>query len=353
MNEQLYNLGMNLIKGNQGEIAYLCFKEISDKYKLYKIEPFKPEDYFIPHVARFQHVKLYTDRWVLFNQDKISWQELSQRSLEPLPFILGRVSSDFQQAIVEEMDATMTIPEPCLFLGGDENYCHWINRYLMRLSHIEEYPELKKLPLVINSELSKFQRESLALLDIPEERLLKVPPKTMITFEDLIIPVNVRSTEMFPSACSWFRKKVEKYLLPPQGRRIYVSRGGAPGRIMTNEKEVLEILDKYQFEVVNPGDFSFVDQIKMFSEAEIIVGPHGAGLANLIFAPKNAFVIELADSVVERMHDFQEIAQTIPLRYKRLVSQKVTFYEGKQMHDFHDYIVDIEEFKHSLEQILH
>ncbi len=347
--QKIYNLGMNLININQAEAAFLCFKSLSEKYMLYDIVRFATNDYILPYIVRLHHVKLFTERWMLFNRDKIHNLELAQRNPKVLPFVQARVTPDYKQAIVEETESALTISEQCIFLGGDENYCHWINRYIMRLSLIEDYLNLQTLPLVVNAELSKFQKESLKLLNISDERLLKVPPNTMITFEDLIIPVCVRDTDLLPQACAWLRRKLEKYRFAPTGRRIYVSRGEIPGRILINEKEVLELLAKYHFEIINPGDYSFADQIRIFSEATAIVGPHGAGLVNLVFAPEKAFVVEFSNNVLERMIDFQEISEALSLRYTRLISQNLRFIAGKSMHDFHEYDVDLESLKKSLE----
>ena len=41
------------------------------------------------------------------------------------------------------------------------------------------------------------------------------------------------------------------------------------------------------------SNLDFKDQISIFNNAEIIVGPHGAGFANLVFCKNNTKVIEL------------------------------------------------------------
>jgi capsular polysaccharide biosynthesis protein len=44
---------------------------------------------------------------------------------------------------------------------------------------------------------------------------------------------------------------------------------------------------------------SLADQVELFSEAKVVIGPHGAGLTNIMFAPKGAIVIEcFGDSYV-------------------------------------------------------
>lgn len=56
------------------------------------------------------------------------------------------------------------------------------------------------------------------------------------------------------------------------------------------------------------------NQIEIFSSSEVVVAPHGAGLANLVFLPDNAIVIELFDrSFINR--DFMMRARHITPYY--------------------------------------
>jgi capsular polysaccharide biosynthesis protein len=64
-------------------------------------------------------------------------------------------------------------------------------------------------------------------------------------------------------------------------------------RIVTNEDEVVEMLAGRDFKVIDPGELPVTEQIRTFAEAEWIVAPHGAALANLAFASHGASVIEL------------------------------------------------------------
>ena len=76
-------------------------------------------------------------------------------------------------------------------------------------------------------------------------------------------------------------------------RRLFVSRGDAKKRRLINEDKVLARLERFDFEVVTPGRLPLADQIGLFSEAQIVAGPHGAGLTNLIFMPAGGSVIEI------------------------------------------------------------
>jgi capsular polysaccharide biosynthesis protein len=73
-------------------------------------------------------------------------------------------------------------------------------------------------------------------------------------------------------------------------RRLYVSRRGA--RRILNEDELIAALEPLGFEVARPDELDLPTQVALFSEATIIVGPHGAGLTNMVFARSGA-VLEL------------------------------------------------------------
>lgn len=81
---------------------------------------------------------------------------------------------------------------------------------------------------------------------------------------------------------------------PPAGpgRRLYLSREGAAIRRVTNEPAIVAMLSRHGFEIVEPGAIPFSRQIELFRSADIIVSPHGAALANLMFCRPGTRVFE-------------------------------------------------------------
>jgi len=77
-----------------------------------------------------------------------------------------------------------------------------------------------------------------------------------------------------------------------EGRRLYISRNDAVLRRVTNEAEIVAMLDRYGFEPVESGRMLFEEQVRLFASAGIIVAPHGAGLANLMFCRPGTKVLE-------------------------------------------------------------
>ena len=82
----------------------------------------------------------------------------------------------------------------------------------------------------------------------------------------------------------------------PTGARLYISRRRSRLRPLTGEERLEEELAAQGFQVVFAEELSFAEQIRVFHRARIIVSPHGAGLANLVWGGQVERVIELFPS---------------------------------------------------------
>jgi capsular polysaccharide biosynthesis protein len=75
-------------------------------------------------------------------------------------------------------------------------------------------------------------------------------------------------------------------------RRICIRRRSL--RALANAQVVESFLSRNDFEFHELEDMPAADQIAMFQDAEFIVAPHGAGLANLLFCASGTKVLELS-----------------------------------------------------------
>jgi len=82
----------------------------------------------------------------------------------------------------------------------------------------------------------------------------------------------------------WFRDRVLPGRSSTHNRRLFISRKDAPTRQLVNEAELIEHLAPLGFESVELASMSPEAQIELFYDAETVVAPHGAGLANLLFS---------------------------------------------------------------------
>ncbi|WMN12184.1 glycosyltransferase family 61 protein [Marivirga salinae] len=93
-------------------------------------------------------------------------------------------------------------------------------------------------------------------------------------------------------------------------RRVYISQFDAGTRIVKNEQEVISMLKNHGFETIVLGKFTVANQIKIIATSEFIVGAHGAGFTNLIYAD-NCKIIELFpfNRMVQTLYQTHQLGQ--------------------------------------------
>lgn len=171
-----------------------------------------------------------------------------------------------------------------------ENHFHWLLDTLPRASllPLDEDPVT---PIIVPAGLTSAQLESLAMIGIPRERLVAFD-HAHLQVDELIFPSFVGRPGYPPQwAASWLRERLSPKA-PSEHRRLWVSRAAATRGRVTNEADVVKMLNSFGFEPVQPEKHSLAEQLRMFSAADVIVAPHGSGLANII-AARDATVIEL------------------------------------------------------------
>jgi capsular polysaccharide biosynthesis protein len=76
-------------------------------------------------------------------------------------------------------------------------------------------------------------------------------------------------------------------------KRIAISRVSSSTRRWINEGECMQLLSSQGFHSVILENMNLLDQINIFRNADIILGPHGAGFTNLIFASPTTKIVEI------------------------------------------------------------
>jgi capsular polysaccharide biosynthesis protein len=164
---------------------------------------------------------------------------------------------------------------------------------LPRLSSLERFDELKGVPLIVPRNFKNYHQETLQLLGIRPEVLTHFDDGYW-RIERLVFLQSLSATGN-PTAqtVSWLR---ERFLgadrLRTRGTtKLYISRRDTR-RTVLNERAIVDYLRSKGFEIVCPGELSVAEQVRLFSQAEIVIGPHGGGMTNMVFAPVGATLIE-------------------------------------------------------------
>jgi hypothetical protein len=204
-----------------------------------------------------------------------------------------------------------------------DNYYHWMFDILPRFEIIQK-SGLVPDTYVVNAN-TQFQRESLHLIGIPSDRILSPTKSTYIEADQLIVPSLPGPVYgMTPTlyACSYLRSAfLQREEKRKPRRALYITRADAKDRRVLNETEIREEVLERGFEVVSLSDVPFSEQIQLFSEARIIVGPHGAGFTNAVFCQEGSILIEFMPEG-RHIECFERLARFIGLRYHSIVGTR-------------------------------
>ncbi|MBP9765368.1 glycosyltransferase family 61 protein, partial [Candidatus Babeliales bacterium] len=200
------------------------------------------------------------------------------------------------------------IPSSVVVLGQmcSHMYFHWLTEVLSRLAMIE----MMQIPYeyVYAPYDAKFMKETFELWGIDSSKILN--PDTQypsIKAQNLIVPTIVCTPRMeSKDFCNYIRKDLLDYVRNklanavkdhncsvPMHPKIFVSRKDAGNRQIVNEDEIFAMFKPFGFVRYELGRLSVADQIKLFEQAEIIVGPHGGGFTNILFSKPGTSLIEI------------------------------------------------------------
>ena len=170
------------------------------------------------------------------------------------------------------------------------NHAHWLSAHLPKLALLREMGELGDL--VLPAERGAAIDASLRRIGIEPSDHPQLAPGAVLAAEALVI----LETDRFRSELLRLaRDAVTGGLAEGPRRRVLVSRRSARGRRLRDEDALAAMLGASGFEPVEMERLSFEEQVTLMSDAEAVVAPHGAGLANMLFCRPGTRVLEIAD----------------------------------------------------------
>ncbi|MEG4346626.1 tetratricopeptide repeat protein [Microcoleus sp. A003_D6] len=214
-------------------------------------------------------------------------------------------------------------------------YFHWMVDVLPRIELLRHSGrDLAEIDwFLVNSCQHEFQRESLKILGIPEEKVLESDRLPHIQATELIVP-SFAGYLGWPSgwAMDFLRREFLKGIIASSRypKRIYISRSKARYRRVLNEEDAIEVLEKSGFVSIWPESMSLAEQIAYFYHADVIVAAHGSGLTNTIFCRQGTKVIELV-SPHYISHYYWGISQYLKLEHYFLAGEAFECYPIRQL----------------------
>jgi capsular polysaccharide biosynthesis protein len=182
------------------------------------------------------------------------------------------------------------------------NYAHWMTEVLPRIMLFCSDERFADVPVVVDDGLHENIMNSLFRVVGGKREIITLPMGRALLVSDLYL-VSVagyvpfdrrfkkRATDSHGIFSAGSLTRLSRKLTDhpgqdshgPSRKRIFLQRNSET-RNITNAAEIEGLLGDYGFEAVDPGTLSFSDQVRVFRDAEIVVGATGAAFVNCIFS---------------------------------------------------------------------
>lgn len=212
----------------------------------------------------------------------------------------GRVVQDQGLAIPAASRAAAaaapTAAEGVLALETHNSLYHWLADWLPSIAWRFE-PGVPRIPLLIRDDAQGFVTDSLRMVGGGDLPLLGVGDAARVGRLFLgsfgagtIAPLGAHRRMLDAIAAA------ADALPAPMGgtpRRLYISRRDSRKRAMENEAALEAAIGALGFQPVMLTPLSLIEKVRLIRGAEVIAGPHGAGLGLILFARPGASVFEI------------------------------------------------------------
>ena len=244
--------------------------------------------------------------------------------------------------------------------AGISNYYHWLLDSLPRLHLIKQAGLWNEVDyFLIYSREHHFVMETLLALGIRNEQILDVQTATHLRAERLLVTSPVRG--LGRHAPTWVGDYLKESYLPMVtgaarpthfSPLVYVSRRDASFRQVRNEAAVEALLAEYGFESYALTELSFREKVALFAGARAVVGPVGAGMANILFCEPGTPMVEfLPRNFV--VADYLDLTTRLGMPHYPLISARDSKSGGHAHADRQDDLtVDLDALRRTLHQAL-
>ncbi|MFL5748592.1 MAG: glycosyltransferase family 61 protein [Niastella sp.] len=188
-----------------------------------------------------------------------------------------------------------------------QNYYHWTIQCLPSLALFLSLKSVRNnTKLLLPQGLPAFAMDYLKVLKIDLENDVQflTIQEDLYFAEKVIYPSMIGGEFSFnisPFILNFGDKYFSENIYHPNGTNnnqskkiVYCSRQDTKNRTITNEKELIEVLEnRFNAEIFITGNHNIQEQANKFYSADVIISPHGANLSNALYCRPDTYIIEM------------------------------------------------------------
>lgn len=234
-----------------------------------------------------------------------------------------------EYALCKHKNEFIEIEEAIFLLNNfSENYYHFMYEVLVKFYLIKLADIPDSVPLLVDSVVNNSHQlsELLCLLNNQKRKVIFLDKGTCCNVRKLYYPsmvnyiapdyrniehINYYDCLFDVKSLSFLREQlIVKSANVNYGEKIFLSRKSGSSRRRYNEKNIVEIVSRYGFSVIDTGVMSISEQISAFNKARYIIGVTGASFTNIIYCCNGARVLCMQSSQNE-LSIFSTIAKFV------------------------------------------
>ncbi|MCW5735179.1 MAG: glycosyltransferase family 61 protein [Enhydrobacter sp.] len=218
---------------------------------------------------------------------------------------------------------TSTVDEAFLLGSGVyNNYYNWTIRYAPRVRIFKSFR--RRVKLLSPRFKNEYVRGTLQLHGVGQKRVVPVREPILVRTLHICSPSAIGRHELSPQLIAGLADPPVPTDPPGAATRLYIPRANVKSRRVVNEAEVSGALSKLGFTIFDSAQHSVAAQAGAFHAAEIIVGAHGAGFANMVYARPGTTVVEIIPEGYDQgVTSYRSLADHFGLRYVPLFAREV------------------------------
>jgi capsular polysaccharide biosynthesis protein len=209
----------------------------------------------------------------------------------------------------------------CLTGPWSWNYFHWLMQYLPILRIAETIHPLSEIDhVIVRGPVKPFHLESLTEFGIPPHKVISIEADQSMLIENMLVTTVPCDNFRYSSWAISLLKEMTPYNQEKSGP-IFLDRPVPNNRRIVNSEEVLSLLTGYGAKIIDCGKLSFREQINLASSTRLIIGVHGASLANCVFSSPGTTLLELMPRNYTPPY-FSALAASCGLKYLGLAGRE-------------------------------
>jgi len=215
-----------------------------------------------------------------------------------LPSLLDQISKGQLQTV-----KTDNLPVVVLAAAGFSNYGHVLTDIMPKLLNVQR-AGFGEIILLLPEAMANY----LALINLLvgqlgiNARIELCPRASLIRLDSAfyMAPISRHNTMKSPNLLMMRDILIGAYgavSAPPV--KLFVARSESDSRAFVNQAEVAACLKEAGFETVYPAELTIPEQVRLFARASHVIGGLGAGLTNILYAPKSANVMMIDPGLID------------------------------------------------------